>query len=58
MADILEEFQHDIEHIVLVPAWNREFEVDVSGELLFSKKALGRHANEGEIIDLMRHKIK
>ena len=53
----MDKFQHDIERIVLVPACNREFEVDVSGELIFSKKALGRHANEGEIIDLLRHKI-
>ncbi len=30
------------------------FEVTVDGKLLFSKKALGRHAEPGEVIRLMQ----
>jgi len=30
------------------------FEVDVDGRLIFSKKALGRHAHPGEILELLR----
>ncbi len=30
------------------------FEVTVDGKLVFSKKALGRHAEPGEVIRLMR----
>jgi selenoprotein W-related protein len=30
------------------------FEVTVDGKLVFSKKALGRHAETGEVIRLMR----
>ena len=30
------------------------FEVTVDGKLLFSKKALGRHAEPGEVIHLMQ----
>jgi selenoprotein W-related protein len=29
------------------------FEVTVDGELVFSKKALGRHAKDGEIVRLI-----
>jgi selenoprotein W-related protein len=30
------------------------FEVTVDGDLVFSKKDLGRHAEEGEVLGLMR----
>lgn len=33
----------------LIPASGGKFEVTVNGELVFSKKQLGRHANSGEI---------
>lgn len=32
------------------------FDVTVDGELVFSKKALGRHAAPGEVVDLIRGK--
>lgn len=33
----------------LIPSRGGKFEVVVNGELVFSKKALGRHAEPGEI---------
>jgi selenoprotein W-related protein len=33
----------------LIPSSGGRFEVTVNGELIFSKKALGRHAEPGEI---------
>jgi selenoprotein W-related protein len=30
------------------------FEVTVDGKLVFSKKALGRHAEPGEVLELIR----
>jgi selenoprotein W-related protein len=33
----------------LLPASGGKFEVTVNGELVFSKKALGRHAEPGEV---------
>jgi selenoprotein W-related protein len=33
----------------LLPASGGKFEVTLNGELIFSKKALGRHAESGEI---------
>ena len=32
------------------------FDVTVDGELVFSKKALGRHAVSGEVVSLIRRK--
>jgi hypothetical protein len=32
------------------------FEVSLDGELLFSKKALGRHAGPGEVIGLIERR--
>ena len=41
----------------LVPATGGRFEVTVNDELVFSKKALGRHAEEGEIRELIAAKV-
>jgi selenoprotein W-related protein len=46
-----------IETIELTPASNGRFEVTLDGELIFSKKALGRHASPGEIADLVRERV-
>ena len=57
MADILTEFQHDIDSVMLITACDKEFEVDVNDETVFSKNLLRRHGNDGEIIDLIRSSI-
>ena len=57
VEDILEELQHDVESVLLITACDREFEVDVNGELIFSKKLLDRHGNDGEIIKLIKDKM-
>lgn len=33
----------------LIPSTGGKFEVTVNGELVFSKKELGRHAEDGEV---------
>ena len=33
------------------------FDVEVDGELLYSKKATGRHAQPGEVLALFRERI-
>jgi selenoprotein W-related protein len=38
----------------LVPSGGGVFEVTVDGALVFSKKALGRHARSGEVVGLIR----
>jgi selenoprotein W-related protein len=42
----------------LLPGKGGVFEVTVNGELVFSKKAVGRHAEAGEIHALIRQKVE
>lgn len=42
-----------VEELVLVPASGGLFELEVDGELVFSKKALGRHITPEELADLI-----
>ena len=46
-----------IEKIDLVPSSQGRYEITLDGELIFSKAALGRHAEPGEVIDLVRARI-
>jgi selenoprotein W-related protein len=39
---------------LLIPSSGGVFEVKVDGELLFSKRALRRHAEPGEVVRLIR----
>ena len=40
----------------LIPDTGGKFEVIVNGELVFSKKTLGRHAEPGEVYNLVKAK--
>ncbi len=33
------------------------FEVELDGDLIYSKKATGRHAEPGEVADLVRQRL-
>lgn len=46
-----------IESIELIPSGGGVFEVVVNGDLLYSKKATGRHARQGEVLELVKAKI-
>ena len=49
------------EHIAsfkIIPSDGGRFEFEVDGELLFSKKELGRHADPGEISGLLKEHLK
>ena len=41
----------------LVPADKGRFEVTLDGDLIFSKAAMGRHAEPGEVAGLVRERI-
>ena len=60
MKEILDDkdIEFKIESIALVPSDGGRFEFSVDGDLLYSKKQLGRHAEEGEIIGILRDHIK
>ncbi len=42
--------------LVVVPSKGGVFEVTVDGDLVFSKKELGRHAKAGEVMKLISAK--
>jgi selenoprotein W-related protein len=54
---LLDEFADDIASWTLRPSGGGRFEVTVNGELVFSKKRLGRHPKKTELADLLRARI-
>lgn len=55
MAEILREFEPDIELITLIPSDGGRFEVTLNGKLIYSKLQTGRHVNPGELVQLIRN---
>lgn len=51
------ELEAQIESLTLIPASGGKFEVAVNGELVFSKKGLGRHAEPGEVHGSVKTKV-
>jgi len=49
----LQNYTPAIESLTLLPSGQGRFEVVMDGDLIFSKKALGRHAEPGEIAGLL-----
>ncbi len=43
--------------MTLVTGSKGVFDVEVDGEVLYSKHATGRHAEPGEVLDLFRHRF-
>ena len=46
------DYQHIVESLTLVTGSKGVFDVTVNDHLIFSKKAVGRHAEEGEVYAL------
>ena len=46
-----------IECVDLIPSSKGRFEVTLDDELIFSKAALGRHAEAGEIAGIVRERV-
>lgn len=54
MADLTKEYEFDIKSIELVPSDGGKFEVTVNDKLVYSKLKSGRHAEEGEVLGLVK----
>ena len=54
LDELLKHYEHLIEEIKMIPSDGGKFEVTVNGQLLFSKLAVHRHAEPGEILGLVR----
>jgi selenoprotein W-related protein len=55
--DLLHHYQHVIDDLTLVTGSSGTFDVEVDGELIYSKKAVGRHAEPGEVLAIFRERI-
>ncbi len=51
-AELLQEHEAQIEGLTLVPSDGGRFEVEVDGQLIYSKLETGRHAEPGEVMRL------
>lgn len=57
MAELLGGWAPLISRATLLPSAGGRFEVTLDGELLFSKAALGRHPDKGEINGLVAARL-
>lgn len=57
MAELTKQFETAVETISLIPSDSGRFEVMLDDQLVFSKKQLGRHAEQGEVLGLMTELI-
>ena len=55
--DILGNYQHVIKTFTFITGSKGFFEFEVNGQLLFSKKALGRHAEPGELLEIFKELV-
>ena len=56
-GELLKNYEHVIESVVLVPSDGGRFEVTVNGQLLYSKLDTHRHAEPGEVLGLLRQLV-
>lgn len=52
--DLLHNYQHVIADLTFITGSKGVFDVIVDGEVLYSKKDTGRHAEPGEVLELFR----
>jgi selenoprotein W-related protein len=58
MADLLKEFEPEIEALSLIPSDGGKFEVTVNHKLVYSKLRTNRHAEPGEVAGLIQNFIE
>jgi len=58
MAELLKEFEPDLESFTLVPSDGGKFEITVNNRLLYSKLETRRHVEPGEVVGLVRRFIE
>ncbi len=54
--DLLHDYQHVVESLSLVTGGAGVFDVVVDGDVLYSKRETGRHAEPGEVLALFRER--
>ncbi len=54
MAELLKEFEPEIESFTLIPSDGGRFEFTVNGKLIYSKLRTGRHVQPGEVREMLK----
>ncbi len=54
MDELLKNYEHVIESVALIPSDGGRFEVSVNGNLIYSKVQTKRHAEAGEIVNMIQ----
>lgn len=54
ISDLIHDYQHVIVDVTLRMGEKGVFDVEVDGQLLFSKHAVKRHAEPGEVLQLFK----
>jgi selenoprotein W-related protein len=57
-GELLREYEREIESVALIPSDGGRFEVEVNGSLVYSKLQTNRHAEAGEIPNLVAKLVK
>lgn len=55
ISDLIRDYQHVIVDLTLRMGEKGVFDVEVDGQLLFSKHAVKRHAEPGEVLQLFKN---
>lgn len=55
--ELLKDFEPYITELTLIPSDGGRFEVTVNDQLIYSKKATGRHAEYPEVAGLVRRNL-
>lgn len=50
--ELFNAYKGQIDSLNLISSGGGRFEVEVDGELVYSKAETGRHANDGEVLEL------
>jgi selenoprotein W-related protein len=58
MAELLKEYEPEIESVTLIPSDGGRFEVTVNNRLVYSKLRTGRHVQPGEVRDLIKKHLE
>jgi selenoprotein W-related protein len=58
MAELLKEYEAEIETFTLIPSDGGRFEVTANNQLIYSKFRSGRHAEPGEVKGLLKKFLK
>jgi len=57
VSKLLEEFEHKIDDITVIPSRGGVFEVIANDDLIYSKKATGEHAEYEDVAAPLRDKL-